>query len=327
MGILIVDDTPVNLMLLEDMLQQEGYDSVHCVRSGEEALSFLDDVAKEGFKEQIDLILMDVMMPGVDGIETCRRVKAQDLFKDIPIIMITVRDDEEALAQAFAAGAIDYIIKPVKEVELLARVRSALKLKEEINRRKERERELIVLTKQLDAINRRLMRLAHVDSLTEIGNRRYFDEILEKEWQRAKRENNTISLIMVDIDEFRAYNDTYGHQKGDECLQQVASALNCVIKRAGDTIVRYGGEEFVAILPNTENDGALAVAQEFQENVAKLGIEHEGTQVSDSVTVSIGLATAQPSNGDEMQGMMAAADGALYLAKNEGRNRIKVAHV
>lgn len=325
MAILIVDDTPVNLMLLEEILEQEGYEKIHCVRSGTEALEFLAEHGKAEGEQPIDLILMDVMMPGIDGIETCRRVKAADDTHDIPVIMITVRDDDEALEQAFAAGALDYIVKPVKEAVLLARVRSALKLKEEIDRRKAREQELVELTRQLDTINRRLMRMAQVDVLTELGNRRYFDQILEKEWNRARREEVPLSLVMIDIDDFKTYNETYGQQRGDECLQQIAAALTCVIKRAGDTIVRCGGEEFVAILPNTGNEGAVAIAQEFQESVANLKIQHNGSPTGDNLTVSIGLATAMPARRTDCKGLQAAADGALYLAKSEGRNKIKIA--
>ncbi|MGV1099644.1 GGDEF domain-containing response regulator [Thiovibrio sp. JS02] len=326
MAILIVDDTPVNLMLLEEMLQEEGYAPIHCVRSGEDALALLAEAARvEAAPERIDLILMDVMMPGMDGIETCRRLKAQEHSRDIPVIMVTVRDDEEALAQAFAIGAIDYIVKPVREVELLARVRSALKLKEEIERRKERERELVELARQLDTINRRLMRLVQIDDLTEIGNRRYFEEILIKEWNRARRDGVPLSLIMIDVDDFKAFSERYGQRKGDECLQLVAGALSCVLKRAGDTVVRYGGEEFAVILPNTANDGALAVAGEFRKNVAALNIRHEGGENGGLLTVSIGLATASPARCSDMQGLLAAADGALYLARSEGRNRIKIA--
>jgi len=326
MAILIVDDTPVNLMLLEEMLQEEGYGPIHCLRSGEEALAFLaDPVRAEAAPERIDLILMDVMMPGMDGLETCRRLKEEERSRDIPVIMVTVRDDEESLAQAFAIGASDYIVKPVKEVELLARVRSALRLKEEIERRKERERELVELARQLDTINRRLLRLVHMDSLAEGGNRRQLEGILGKEWNRARRDGVPVSLLMIDIDDFKAFNERYGQQKGDECLQLVAGALNCVLKRAGDTVVRCGGEEFVAILPNTPSDGALALARSFHAKVAALRIPHDSGQGDGLLTVSIGLATGSPARCAEAQGLLAAADGALYLAKSEGRNRIKAA--
>ena len=326
MAILIVDDIPVNLMLLEEMLQQEGYSDIYCVRSGLEALEMLASTEEaEAGEKRVDLILMDVMMPGMDGIEACQKIKAQDGLRDIPVIMVTVRDDDEALAQAFAIGATDYIIKPVKELELLARVRSALKLKRETDRRKAREQELVELTHQLDAMNRRLMHMVPRDSLTEVGNRRYFDEILGREWNRARREAVPLSLFMVDIDDFAKFNEIYGRDKGDECLRQVADALRSVLKRAGDTVVRYGGEEFAAILSNTPNEGALAVAHEFLEQMVALAIRYAGAQNGEILTASVGLATAEPSRGSDMQSLIIAADGARYLAKGEGGNRIKVA--
>ena len=326
MAILIVDDIPVNLMLLEEMLQQEGYSDIYCVRSGQEALEMLASTeAAEAEEKRIDLILMDVMMPGMDGIEACQRIKAQDGLRDIPVIMVTIRDDEEALAQAFAMGATDYIIKPVKEIELLARVRAALKLKRETDRRKAREQELVELTRQLDIMNRRLMHMVPRDNLTEVGNRRYFDEILVREWNRARRDAVPLSLLMVDLDDFKKFNETHGRDKGDECLRKVADVLRCVLKRAGDTVVRYGGEEFAAILPNTPNGGALVVAHEFMEQMAALAIGCGGASMGVSLAVSIGLATAEPCRGSEMQGLIVAAEGALYLAKGEGGNRIKVA--
>ena len=281
--------------------------------------------AAEAEEKRIDLILMDVMMPGMDGIEACQRIKAQDGLRDIPVIMVTIRDDEEALAQAFAMGATDYIIKPVKEIELLARVRAALKLKRETDRRKAREQELVELTRQLDIMNRRLMHMVPRDNLTEVGNRRYFDEILVREWNRARRDAVPLSLLMVDLDDFKKFNETHGRDKGDECLRKVADVLRCVLKRAGDTVVRYGGEEFAAILPNTPNGGALVVAHEFMEQMAALAIGCGGASMGVSLAVSIGLATAEPCRGSDMQGLIVAAEGALYLAKGEGGNRIKVA--
>ena len=326
MAILIVDDIPVNLMLLEEMLQQEGYTDIYCVKSGKEALELLATTEEiDAEEKKIDLILMDVMMPGMDGIETCQRIKAQDGFRDIPVIMVTVRDDDEALAQAFAMGATDYIIKPVKEIELLARVRAALKLKRETDRRKAREQELVELTGKLDTMNRRLMQMVPRDSLTEVGNRRYFDEILVREWNRARRESVPLSLFMVDLDDFKKFNENHGRDKGDECLRKVADALSCVLKRAGDTVVRYGGEEFAAILTNTPTGGALAVAHQFMGQLVALDIKSPGAGNNGILTVSIGLATAEPFRGSDMQSLITAADGARYLAKAEGGNRIKVA--
>jgi diguanylate cyclase (GGDEF)-like protein len=279
----------------------------------------------ESEEKRIDLILMDVMMPGMDGIEACQRIKAQDGLRDIPVIMVTVRDDDEVLAQAFAMGATDYIIKPVKEIELLARVRAALKLKRETDRRKAREQELVALTRQLDTMNRRLMHMVPRDSLTEVGNRRYFDEILIREWNRARREAVPLSLFMVDLDDFKKINEAQGRDRGDAYLRKVVDALSSVLKRAGDTVVRYGGEEFAAILPNTPQRGALTVAHEFMEQMADLVAGQAEMRNGEGLTASVGLATAEPCRGSDMQSLINAAAGALSLAKDEGGNRIKVA--
>lgn len=324
MSILIVDDTPVNLVLLEDILKQEGYTDIHCVGSAREAFAFLERAGQAG--PAVDLILMDVVMPGMDGIEACRQIKGQDRLKDIPVVMITVRDDAEALQQSFAAGANDYIIKPVKETELLSRVRSVMRLKREIDCRKSREAELLRMTEQLEMISKTLENLIHIDSLTEVANRRYFDRLLENEWQRAARRADPIALLMIDIDDFKAYNETYGHQKGDQCLRQVAASLNEVIKRAGDLVVRYGGEEFAVVLPNTDSEGAVAVAEQLRAEIDSLNIPHEQASVGETLTVSIGIAAGVPKPGIDRRQIVTAAESALYVAKSEGRNRIRVAN-
>lgn len=323
MSILIVDDTPVNLVLLEDILKQEGYTDIHCVGSAQEAFDFLGRGGQ--FGPGVDLILMDVVMPGMDGIEACRQVKSQEHLKDIPVVMITVRDDTEALQQAFAAGAADYIIKPVKEAELLSRVRSVMRLKREIDKRKAREAELFKMTGQLEMINKTLENLINTDNLTEVGNRRHFEQLLENEWQRAMRRSDSVSLLMIDIDEFKLYNDTYGHHKGDQALKQVAQALNEVIKRAGDFVVRYGGEEFAVVLPNTDVEGALAVAEHLKDEITALAIPHEQSRTADVLTVSIGVASGIPQQDVNKRSIVVAAESALYVAKSEGRNRVKVA--
>ncbi|MFA7383056.1 MAG: diguanylate cyclase [Desulfurivibrionaceae bacterium] len=327
MAILIVDDIPVNLMLLEEILQEEGYAPIYCARSGQEALEMLATTeAAEADERRVDLILMDVMMPGMDGIETCQRIKAQDGLRDIPVIMVTVRDDDEALAQAFAMGATDYIVKPVRELELLARVRAALRLKQETDQRKARERELVELARQMETINRRLMHMVPRDSLIELDSRRYFDETLVREWNRSRREAVPLSLLMMDLDDFKKFNEAHGRDKGDEYLRKVVEAMNSILKRAGDTVVRYDGEEFAVILANTPSEGALVVAHEFLEQMAELSIRYGAGRTEDPPTVSVGLATAEPSRGSDMQSLINAADGARYLARVEGGNRIKVAH-
>lgn len=282
-----------------------------------EAFALLEERASPGGEPGVDLILMDIVMPRMDGIEATMRLKADERLRDIPVIMVTVRDEAASLERALEAGAIDYISKPVNRLELCARVRSVLRLKEETDRRKARERELEALTEKLE-------QLSNQDGLTSVGNRRRFDEVYEKEWMRSRRDGLPLSLLMIDIDCFKAYNDTYGHLKGDSCLKVVAEAISKALKRPGDFVARYGGEEFVVVLPATDVKGALAIAGEVRENVRDLHMEHSTSTAADVVTVSIGIASMVPHADIDSRELLSASDGALYLAKTNGRNRVEV---
>ncbi len=282
-----------------------------------EAFAFLEERAAQGGEPGVDLILMDIVMPRMDGIEATKRLKADERFRDIPVIMVTVRDEAASLERALEAGAIDYISKPVNRLELCARVRSVLRLKEETDRRKARERELEALTEKLE-------QLSNQDGLTSVGNRRRFDEVYEKEWMRSRRDGLPLSLLMIDIDCFKAYNDTYGHLKGDACLKVVAEAISKSLKRPGDFVARYGGEEFVVVLPATDVKGALAIAGEIRGSVRDLDMEHATSTTADVVTVSIGIASMVPRADIDSRELLSASDGALYLAKTNGRNRVEV---
>jgi diguanylate cyclase (GGDEF)-like protein len=167
-----------------------------------------------------------------------------------------------------------------------------------------------------------LQRLATRDGLTSVANRRSFDDMLNMEWRRASRESRALSLLMVDVDFFKRFNDTYGHQGGDECLRQVAAAMSGVVKRASDAVARYGGEEFAILLPATEPDGALIVAERIRAAVTALRLPHSGSEVADHVTVSIGVASIQVTGNGVPSSLVAAADAALYRAKHTGRNRV-----
>jgi diguanylate cyclase (GGDEF)-like protein len=264
---------------------------------------------------------MDVMLPDLDGIEACRRLKASPLFKDVPVIMVTAKNEAGHLNAAFEAGAMDYITKPIKEEEMLARVRSALRLKQEMDRRKDRERELMDITRRLEEANETLRKVSIVDSLTGISNRRHFDEMLDKEWRRALRSNLPLFLYMIDLDLFKPFNDTYGHVRGDEALAKVAEAIRSCLKRPGDLAARYGGEEFAVLLPATEELGALRLAEAMRQKVEDLGLEHAASPAR-RVTISLGVAGAVLDRRLSPLAFVDNADSALYQAKAGGRNKV-----
>lgn len=321
MNILIVDDSIVTRTFLTDMLQEAGYKNVMLAGSMEEVFSrFCSDNGHSC--TLVDLVLLDIHLPGQDGIEGCRVLKQTEQFRDVPVIIISGLKQLENLEPAFTAGATDYLTKPPKRLELEVRVSAALKLKFEMDRRKARERELQEITTRLEEANRQLQLLSTRDGLTGLANRHAGNDFITREWLRAIREQNHFSIIMVDIDCFKLYNDSYGHLAGDDCLKKVALALQTGMHRPADLLVRYGGEEFMALLPDTDSDGALIVAAAMQAAVASLQLPHGSSTVSPLVTVSIGVATACPNEEFPVERLIAAADQALYRAKHAGRNRI-----
>lgn len=313
MRIVIVDDSDTSRMLLTGILRSAGYMDLLTARSAHEALEQLEMACEGECCPTVDLVLMDINMPGIDGIKATRMIKEHPAFRDIPIIIVTVSDEMETLEKAFEAGAIDYINKPVNSAEMLVRVRSALRLKLEMDQRKARERELEELT-------RKLQELSNQDGLTGVANRRCFEDILQIEWLRARRESSPISLLMIDIDFFKPFNDTYGHLQGDVCLIAIATAIRNSLKRPADLVARYGGEEFAAILPHTDAKGAQTIAETIMTNVDNLGVDHEASSISSRVTVSIGATTTIPDHDLDQQSLIEAADAALYEAKRDGRN-------
>lgn len=289
--ILVVDDTPANLSLMSSLLR-DTY-KVKVANSGERALEIAQSDAPP------DLILLDILMQDMDGYEVCRRLKAQTSTKDIPIIFITAMDDVENESMGFALGAVDYISKPFNKTVVKARIRVHMQLKRQ---------------------SRLLENLVFMDGLTEIPNRRALDQAFEQEWARGLRKGAPLSYILMDIDLFKQFNDHYGHGCGDECLVRVAKALHGCVQRPGDCVGRYGGEEFAAILGNTNLDEALKVAQFFHKSVAALQIPHAYSSVDPHITISIGVATAYPQADQNPLALSEAADRMLYGAKNSGKN-------
>jgi diguanylate cyclase (GGDEF)-like protein len=319
--ILIVDDVPGNIDLLRRMLPR-GRFSIQSAADGETALA----VAKSTLP---DLILLDICMRHMDGYEVCEKLKANPATKDIPIIFISALDELPDKIKAFKLGGVDYITKPFQSTEVAARVDLHLSLRrlqqqlEQQNKRLcEEVRDRRAAETALQLANQELQRLAHLDGLTQVANRRGFDTCLAHEWRRLARDQQPLALVLCDVDYFKRFNDTYGHQAGDECLRQIAGAIGLAAKRPGDLVARYGGEEFAVILPNTPTQGGLKVANDIQLAIADLNIAHQGSVVNPFVTISIGVAVITPLTDVSSIHLVTAADRALYRAKAEGRDRV-----
>ncbi len=322
MKIMVVDDSPFICHFIKDTLSKAGHKDIIFADSASEAFEHLG-LDNPGKEEKISLVLMDIIMQGMDGIDACTHIKSKDHLKDIPLIMITGKTEDKYLKAAFNAGAMDFITKPLSQTVLVARVNSALMLKQEMDRRKAREEELLGVTRLLEEANTKLQELSSIDGLTGIANRRFFEQFLEKEWKRALRYFRPLSLIMIDIDVFKAFNDNYGHLAGDDCLRQVAQALQDAIKRPGDLVARYGGEEFAVVLPETETDGALSLAETLRLAVESLNINHMFSLVCNIVTASLGVGTMVPDCLTSPKTLIEHADKALYIAKQKGRNQVQ----
>lgn len=319
--ILIVDDRPENLLTLESLLVDPALEIVRAM-SGDEALAKM-------FDYQFALVLMDVQMPGMDGYETAELMRGSNRSKNIPIIFVTAaRMEKEHLFKGYDSGAVDYLFKPLEPRVLQGKVEVFLELHRQKEQLEEQTRdldakilELEVLHKELEEKNEKLQLLSSLDGLTGLFNRRYFDDSFKKEWKQGIRDKSPLSLLIIDIDFFKQYNDCYGHLSGDDCLRNVAGALYEALLRPVDIITRYGGEEFTAILPNTDPLGAEMVAQRMMKNVAGLEIQRNLSSVVECVTVSIGGASIVPDKSTVFTSLLDKADKALYLAKEEGRNR------
>jgi len=291
--VLIVDDVKTNITVLAELLQEDW--DVRVAVNGESAIN----IATGGSKP--DIILLDVMMPDMDGYEVCRRLKLLPETQDIPVIFITAMDQDEDEERGLKLGAIDYVTKPFKPAIVKARIKNHLELK---NYR--------------DFLKASSM----IDGLTGIPNRRRFEEFSKCEWKRAARSRNPISVIMIDIDNFKNYNDTYGHLMGDDCLKSVADSINRSLNRPADLTARWGGEEFVCVLPDTDSQAAMRIAEIIRESVNKLNIPHKASINSSVVTISLGVASIIPETSLEFDFIMSKADKALYSSKNNGKNRV-----
>lgn len=301
--ILLVDDDLVVRARVSESLTQDGFEVI-LAKDGNDGMMAYQ-------QHRPDLILVDAVMPILDGFEFCQQLKNLG-DRLTPILMITSLDDNESVDRAFASGATDYITKPINLSILRQRVRNLIRqshlIKNQLN--------------ELQQANQNLQLLANLDSLTKLANRRGFDDYMQREWERMQRIRAPLSLIMCDVDFFKNYNDRYLHPIGDKCLIEVATAMRNTVRRTGDLVARYGGEEFAIVLPNTNALGAVSVAENIRSAIKNLQIIHEASSVCPYVTISVGVSTIIPTQENDFQTLIHAADRALYQAKSQGRDRV-----
>jgi diguanylate cyclase (GGDEF)-like protein len=295
--VLIVDDTPTNIQVLAESLADD-----YRLQVATSGMAALQVVKKQG---PPDLILLDVMMPDMDGYEVCRRLKEDPKSSNVPVIFVTAMSDTADEERGLRVGAVDYIAKPFHLPIVKARLQNHIRLK--------------LMADMLES-------MVWLDGLTGIPNRRRFDEALKTEWKRAQRAGATLSIIMADVDHFKNYNDQYGHGAGDACLKRVASELVASVTRAADMVARYGGEEFVLLAPETDLDGARVLAEQLRTGIEKLRLPHEYSEVSPWVTLSVGYASIVPGKQGKAAALLHEADNMLYYAKRLGRNRVYGIH-
>ncbi|HBD93034.1 MAG: hypothetical protein A2015_01000 [Spirochaetes bacterium GWF1_31_7] len=291
--VLIIDDSEINIAIVNEAVSDEY--SFYSAKDGLEGLEL-------AMRVMPDIILLDIMMPGISGYEVCEKLKDNPLTKDIPVIFITSISESEFEEKGLSLGAIDYITKPINPAIVTLRIKNHIELK--------RSRDI-------------LKQLSTIDGLTGVHNRRAFDETMNREWMRMMRLSKEMTLIMIDIDFFKKYNDCYGHQEGDTCLKAVASILNNCINRSSDFVARYGGEEFALILPDTGVDFAKKCCANIQQKLADQKIKHIGSTASEFVTISMGICSIIPDSKKSTEALIKMADIALYNAKKLGRNRFE----
>src|SRR2546427_10783229 len=309
MKILVVDDSPTIRAALKALLERMGHTVVEA-NDGEQALQIYR-------KDRPGLVLIDVVMPIMDGYESARHMRETKADEWVPIIFLSSKEADQDLDRAIEAGGDDYLVKPVSFVVLNAKIRALQRL--ESMRTKQLE-----MSRDLASANRELEKPSPQDGPTRVGNRRYFDSYLVTEVRRAAREKAPVSLILSDVDHFKAFNDCYGHQAGDDCLRRVAAALSSAGRRPADLAARYGGEGFAMVLPGTVLDGAVDVGQAVSRVIGGFAIPPSRSAVDQNVTLSPGGVSLIPEKETSSEDLIQHADQALYQAKQQGRNRYVV---
>ena len=313
--VMLVDDQPFVAEAIRKQLAEDSEINFHYCAVPDQAISTALEIRPT-------VILLDMVMPDVDGLALLRYFRSNPGTREVPVIVLSSRDDAKVKAEAFEAGANDYLIKLPDKIEMLARIRyhsNGFIVKQQ---RDEAYRALRESQNKLAEANLELMRMANYDALTGLANRRHFDESLNIEWKRAMRKREPMSVMMLDIDYFKSYNDTYGHLKGDEVLRKVADVIQKSLMRPADLAYRYGGEEFVLILPEISLTGTKVLAENIRKNVAALDIPHEGSEIAHHLTISIGVASLVPNSDETPTTLVSLADAALYRAKDAGRNQV-----
>ncbi len=298
--LLVIDDRAENLELMQRRLMREGYRITTC-NSGYEALARLES-------DNFDGILLDWLMPGMTGKEVLGKIRSKFSAHELPVIVVTARHGSDTIVEALTCGANDYLAKPLDFPVALARIATQVYLRK--------------VTQQLAEANRQLKQFSYIDGLTAIANRRKFDEYLMTTWRRSQQEGAPVSLILIDVDYFKRYNDSLGHEAGDHALMKVAKAVSASLFRVKDLAARYGGEEFAVILPETALSDALSVAERVRATVAALELPHPASSVLPVVTISLGVAEWRPTAFCEPSALINLADKGLYQAKAAGRNQV-----
>lgn len=307
MHVLVVDDNPQNLKVLGNILKENTDYNLSFAMSGEEALDYIK-------KNVPDMVLLDVMMPGMDGFKVCTKIRESENAAEVPVLFITAKSEPEDIIKGFKVGGVDYITKPFNEAELLMRINTHMELKRARDLLEEKNRELIEAYGKIE-------HLALTDTLTGIANRRYITNLMGKEASRSRRNGALFSLIMCDIDFFKKVNDTYGHDTGDYVLCEVSRIIQENIRKQ-DIVSRWGGEEFLIMLPETGGESAVSVAEKLRATIERFPMEFGDHKFS--ITMTFGVSVYESELGIEKS--IKKADNALYEGKQTGRNRVVQAH-